>query len=648
MKIPLILKIIISLFTLFYISNTNAVWYIKWTAKDDVTWQTLTYVCYDAPWKWDYYSCAIKWIKNTLPWDVLCPTNIDPVCWQPPMPTCQTWIVCSQVMPQPKTYSNSCEMKKAWATLLYKWTCSNSNTTNSCSWTYHSVVWPVWDVSPNPDTTMCNSSNNWKISYEIWWNKQKVATCTCNWIQTTNQCPKINCDVWYNVVNKWVNQTTWCQIQECVKNETTNNSCNWIWHDIVWPVWEVYPNPYTTNCTNSINWTSSFEVSWSKRKVFTCLCEWSSNNINSWTTKNNNFKLYNWNSKPVSWNISTYWTQNWSICNNQNWYSIITWLDKNNPPKWCTNPANNDNCKNNLSNFRDYNPSEWLNNSTIVTSSSSDLLKNYPLWTYNFYLAYWTQIIKVWEWTLKSCTTNYSWSCIVPWPVEVNTSWYTCNSSTVWQSRTISWYSCTCTQNTNTNTNTNSTTNNTTTNSTTNTCKWQAHDVVWPIWQVSPNPNSTLCTIGNNWTIAYEIWWNRQKVATCTCPNSASTSTSIPSPIITLSKTLNWATTTNFYSRETMYWKVINSWINSTYSCVAPTTDLKNPDWSIIASSKSCNDRSKWAKMPNSDWKYDSSSNSWRMSRSWVWFPSSTYRLWFRDNNTNKESSIIINLKNND
>lgn len=142
----------------------------------------------------------------------MCPAVEDPVYWQPPMPTCQTWMYCAQVMLEAKTYSNSCEMTKAGAKLLYKWKCSSEQINcpmydlavppawckyeniiwndwcskpilkceSTCKWSYYDVVWPVWNVYPNPSNTKCNTNINWTSAYETDWNKQKVATCTCN------------------------------------------------------------------------------------------------------------------------------------------------------------------------------------------------------------------------------------------------------------------------------------------------------------------------------------------------------------------------------------------------------------------------------------------------------------------------------------
>ena len=66
-----------------------------------------------------YYECrdgdCVKYYS--------CTEEYSPVCGQPPMPKCSSEFGCAQVMPQPKTYSNMCELEKAHAEFLYKGEC---------------------------------------------------------------------------------------------------------------------------------------------------------------------------------------------------------------------------------------------------------------------------------------------------------------------------------------------------------------------------------------------------------------------------------------------------------------------------------------------------------------------------------------------
>jgi hypothetical protein len=53
-----------------------------------------------------------------------CNESSGSVCATPPMPTCAPGMMCSQVMPQAKTYSNECEMIKAKASFVKKGSCN--------------------------------------------------------------------------------------------------------------------------------------------------------------------------------------------------------------------------------------------------------------------------------------------------------------------------------------------------------------------------------------------------------------------------------------------------------------------------------------------------------------------------------------------
>lgn len=60
---------------------------------------------------------------------VACPTVYDPVCGQPPMPPCPEGFGCIDVMPQPRTYSNECEMERDGATLIHEGECADTTMT---------------------------------------------------------------------------------------------------------------------------------------------------------------------------------------------------------------------------------------------------------------------------------------------------------------------------------------------------------------------------------------------------------------------------------------------------------------------------------------------------------------------------------------
>ena len=54
----------------------------------------------------------------------VCNKDSGTMCATPPMPICAPGMMCAQVMPAPKTYSNECEMIKAKAVNLKKGSCN--------------------------------------------------------------------------------------------------------------------------------------------------------------------------------------------------------------------------------------------------------------------------------------------------------------------------------------------------------------------------------------------------------------------------------------------------------------------------------------------------------------------------------------------
>lgn len=65
-------------------------------------------------------------VDYTLPRPVACTREYMPVCGQPPMPYCPEGMSCIQVMPQPKTYGNTCMAKADGAEVLYSGECKDN------------------------------------------------------------------------------------------------------------------------------------------------------------------------------------------------------------------------------------------------------------------------------------------------------------------------------------------------------------------------------------------------------------------------------------------------------------------------------------------------------------------------------------------
>lgn len=84
--------------------------------------------CSDWSWVWrSWPNCEFQCPTEKLT-PALCSTNYDPVCAQPPMPVCPEGMMCAQVMPSPKTYSNSCLANIDKAEILYNWECKSNIT----------------------------------------------------------------------------------------------------------------------------------------------------------------------------------------------------------------------------------------------------------------------------------------------------------------------------------------------------------------------------------------------------------------------------------------------------------------------------------------------------------------------------------------
>ncbi|MBI4068375.1 peptidoglycan-binding protein [Candidatus Kaiserbacteria bacterium] len=86
----------------------------------------------------------------------VCTQEYTPVCGQPPEPACRrSTPACMVPTPGPRTYSNTCVMKAASATLLYTGECKTESTTNSnntscvfASTTYHEGLTLYGDPCP--------------------------------------------------------------------------------------------------------------------------------------------------------------------------------------------------------------------------------------------------------------------------------------------------------------------------------------------------------------------------------------------------------------------------------------------------------------------------------------------------------------------
>jgi len=98
----------------------------------------------DTPVSSDYTSNITTTSVNIDDEEISCPEYYSPVCAQPPMPECPEGMMCIQMMPPPKTYSNECFAWLDKAEILYEWICEGDNFNEEliiCTMEYDPVCW---------------------------------------------------------------------------------------------------------------------------------------------------------------------------------------------------------------------------------------------------------------------------------------------------------------------------------------------------------------------------------------------------------------------------------------------------------------------------------------------------------------------------
>ncbi|MFI5345663.1 MAG: hypothetical protein ACHQ51_04735 [Elusimicrobiota bacterium] len=111
--------------------------------------------------------------------------------------------------------------------------------------------------------------------------------------------------------------------------------------------------------------------------------------------------------------ISNYSTGPWNApngtaCNAGSIFSRTTGVDQAHPPKGCASPAGSIDCLN-ISNHRDFLPSEWLDSTTLQTVVNGS---DYPAGRYSIYLGYSSSDIKmIGTATLVDCSPDNTQGC---------------------------------------------------------------------------------------------------------------------------------------------------------------------------------------------------------------------------------------------
>ena len=159
---------------------------------------------------------------------------------------------------------------------------------------------------------------------------------------------------------------------------------------------------------------------------FFCLLIGNCENISLWTPK-----IYISN---TSRNDVSPATLNWVWDVSRTTYIILDWVNRSNPPKWCTQPVWATWC-NNLANYRDYLTTDWVSDTRIATIAPANA---FPAWRYESFILQDWKIIKVWTWELRSMSPTYRWDCwFVTWSVSPPAN--QCSANNVWEVRQVQW-----------------------------------------------------------------------------------------------------------------------------------------------------------------------------------------------------------------
>lgn len=115
-------------------------------------------------------------------------------------------------------------------------------------------------------------------------------------------------------------------------------------------------------------------------------------------------------------------------------------------------------------------------------------------------------------------------------------------------------------------------------------------------------------------------------------PNGGSSSTPLPTPQITFSKTYNGTSVNQFLLSETIYGKVTGLGQNNVMGCAESVQQ------------GGCQDPSRWVLLPNNDWSYSTIDKTWRFNRVYNDVGAGSFRLHFRDDSLNRSISAVVTL----
>lgn len=111
----------------------------------------------------------------------VCTREYAPVCAQPPMPQCPAGMACIEMMPVPTTYSNSCMMRAAGASLIHEGACE--------SLTVPPIVWGDVDKYGCKPSTGYSWNSVLRECVRPWMTKTRILTVLGDMVPCTGVGP---------------------------------------------------------------------------------------------------------------------------------------------------------------------------------------------------------------------------------------------------------------------------------------------------------------------------------------------------------------------------------------------------------------------------------------------------------------------------
>ena len=386
-------------------------------------------------WSWTTTITANDWLCLNNNWKIL--TVIDPIgtfnIWTGSLIKTQTTSIFDNCSIAPTSYTSSntnvATISGSIITAIWSWTTNITANNWLClnnNWKQLSVSNPVWSFSlnvsslyPTQNTIISDTCSISPISYIS--SNTNVATISGTTISAVWSWTVTITESWGLCLNSWwktltVNPIVWTfniQTWSLIKTQTTSISDNcsisptsyissntgvaliswttitavWSWTSIISPNWGLCANITWKQLTiSNPNW--SFNL-WTESLIKTQTTSISNNcsiSPTSYTSSNTSVAIISWTTITAVWSWITSITQNWWLCNDSNWKSIIV-----------TNPVGS---------FNIDNQSLLSTQTTLISDNCSIAPTSYISSNTNVATISGSIITAVWSWTV---TITESW-----------------------------------------------------------------------------------------------------------------------------------------------------------------------------------------------------------------------------------------------